>query len=181
MTTENQATELDTLKARADLMGIKYSDNIGVETLRKRINEKLAGTQSEVPDVTVAPISAPTPAVDPIKAIRDEALKLIRVRVVPLDTTKRDYQGEIYSAGNASVPTVRRFVIFNEITHIENILYQQLVDKEHQYFISRKLSSGQVIRESKVGKAFSIEVLDPLTTEELAELEKSQLMRKATD
>ena len=33
--------ELALLKERADLMGIKYSGNIGIDTLKAKINERL--------------------------------------------------------------------------------------------------------------------------------------------
>lgn len=112
---------------------------------------------------------------------RENALRLIRVRVTPIDTSKRDYEGEIFSAGNAFIPTVRKFVQFNVPTHLENILYQQLIEKEYQYFVSRKRPDGSEYREGKVGKAYSVEVLPDLTKEELAELAASQHARNAID
>ena len=174
-------SELDTLKAQADKMGIKYGDNIGVDTLRKRIADQLQGAVVSDPVQKPVEKSSESPVQDVLTQARLEATKLLRVRVVPMDSTKRDYQGEIFSAGNSAIPTVRRFIPFNEPTHIENILYQQLKDKEYQYFVSKKLPTGETIRQAKIGKTYNIEVLDHLTEEEFEELKKSQLVRSATD
>ena len=42
------ANELELLKARADKLGIKYSPNIGIETLKERINAVLAPEKEPV-------------------------------------------------------------------------------------------------------------------------------------
>lgn len=48
---EGQApSELEMLKRRADTLGVPYSNNIGVETLRARINEKLGSEQEQEQD-----------------------------------------------------------------------------------------------------------------------------------
>ena len=47
---ENQSeevTELSLLKQRASMMGIVFSNNIGIEKLRERVNEKLAEEVAE--------------------------------------------------------------------------------------------------------------------------------------
>lgn len=40
---EREPTEMDLLKQRADLLGVTYSNNIGIETLRKRVEDAMAG------------------------------------------------------------------------------------------------------------------------------------------
>lgn len=45
--TESQANELEVLKARAKILGITFSNNIKVETLREKINAKLEGEQED--------------------------------------------------------------------------------------------------------------------------------------
>lgn len=182
MTDDVEVSELETLKAQADVMGIKYSENIGVETLRKRIADRLgnADTKNAEEEYTEE-ASKPVAKTRDIKAIRDDALKLIRVRVVPMDSNKRDYHGDVFSAGNNAVPTVKRYIPFNEITHIENILYKQLKAKKYLYFVSKKHPNGVESRESRSANAYNIEVLPPLTPAELEELKKSQLMRGSID
>ena len=182
MTDDVEVSELETLKAQADVMGIKYGENIGVETLRKRIADRLGNADTkdaeEEPTEMGSKLVSKTPD---IKAIRDDALRLIRVRVVPMDSNKRDYHGDVFSAGNNAVPTVKRYIPFNEITHIENILYKQLKAKKYLYFVSKKHPNGVESRESRSANAYNIEVLPPLTPAELEELKKSQLMRGSID
>lgn len=178
MTDDVEVSELETLKAQADVMGIKYGENIGVETLRKRIADRLGNADIKyAEEESTENASKPVPKTPDIKAIRDDALRLIRVRVVPMDSNKRDYQGDVFSAGNNAVPTVKRYIPFNEITHIENILYKQLKAKKYLYFVSKKHPNGVESRESRSANAYNIEVLPPLTPAELEELKKSQLMR----
>ena len=43
--------ELELLKQRADTLGIKYSPNIGVDTLKQKIEDKLAGDKPSEPEV----------------------------------------------------------------------------------------------------------------------------------
>lgn len=56
----NQPTELDMLKQRATQMGIVFSNNIGLDKLRERVNAKMEG----LPDPEEAPVAPVTP-VDP--------------------------------------------------------------------------------------------------------------------
>lgn len=44
---EREPTEMDLLKQRADLLGVTYSNNIGIETLRKRVEDAMAGNPQD--------------------------------------------------------------------------------------------------------------------------------------
>ena len=54
-----QPSELDTLKQRAKLMGIKHHPNIGVDKLRDKVNEQLEEPEEKVK--TVAPVNGKPP------------------------------------------------------------------------------------------------------------------------
>ncbi len=60
----NQPTELDMLKQRATQMGIVFSNNIGLDKLRERVNAKMEG----LPDPEEAPVAPPVP-VDPVQPV----------------------------------------------------------------------------------------------------------------
>lgn len=60
----NQPTELDMLKQRATQMGIVFSNNIGLDKLRERVNAKMEG----LPDPEEAPVAPPVP-VAPVQPI----------------------------------------------------------------------------------------------------------------
>ena len=49
---------------------------------------------------------------------------------------------------------------------------------ETQYFVNKKVN-GQIVKESKMAKAFSVQELPNLTKTELAELAKAQAARGA--
>jgi hypothetical protein len=44
---EREPTEMELLKQRADLLGVTYSNNIGIETLRKRVEDAMAGNPQD--------------------------------------------------------------------------------------------------------------------------------------
>lgn len=160
------------LKQRADTMGITYSNNIGVDALAQKIQDKLnnkpeAKNDEEVEErVTKQSIRQ--------QAYQD-AMRLVRLRIANLDPAKGDLPGEIFTVSNNFVGTVRKFVPFGEATdegwHVPNIIYQYM--KERQFLQIRTVRDPVTKRERIVEqwvKEFSLEELPPLTEEELAQL-----------
>ena len=160
-------TELETLKAQATEMGIQFHANIGVEALKA----KIAAREAEPP-------AEPLSENDRIRKIREDALKLVRVIVTPMDVLKKDYLGEILSVSNSVLGTVKKLVLFNEPYHLPQILVDELREKKCQVFTSRK-ENNNLIREAKLINAYGIQVLPPLTEQELEDLRKSQLARSS--
>ena len=164
------ANELELLKARADKLGIKYSPNIGIETLKERINAVLSPEK-------------PTTAVNAEDAertrVRNDALKLIRCQIVNLNPNKKAWEGEIITVWNKYTGTVRKFVPFGEKTvegyHVPQIIYNVL--KERKYLsISTKRDSktGELTVKTQWVPEFSLTILPQLTKEQLAELAAAQ-------
>lgn len=169
MTDTTQQTELETLKERADLMGIKYSPNIGVDTLRDKVNAALT-PKEEKGSVKVGS--------NRYTALRNEAMKLVRVRVTNLNPSKKEYEGEFVRAGNRLV-SASRMVPFESETHIENILLNVLKNRQYCIVVHEKNSEGKKVPVRKMRKEFQIEVLDQLTPKELKDLAESQIKRNA--
>ena len=165
--------ELTSLKARADLMGISYHPSIGLEKLREKVNAALA---VEKP----AGVAAEDEAAHRRRMI-EEATKLVRVRVNCMNPAKKEWEGEIVTAGNAAVGTHKKYVPFNaeEGWHVPNIIYQVLRDRECQVFTTVRDAHGNATRRGKLIKEFAIEVLDQLTQEELDELARVQAMSRS--
>ena len=91
--------ELDALKAKADLLGIQYSGNIGVAKLKEKIDLHLVELDSTA---TVAP-SKGTTSVGPNKSIMEleaEAKRPIRCIVNDLDPLYQDESTFILGVGN---------------------------------------------------------------------------------
>ena len=109
------------------------------------------------------------------------AMKLIRVIVRSNDPLKREHAGEIFTVGNRSVnkgKPVKKYIPFNneEGWHVPNILFEHLKAAECQIF-AKVTRNGQDFMEPKNIKAFNVDVLPPLTTEEMKQLE---IRQKAT-
>lgn len=230
--TQTQANELDVLKERARVMGITFSNNIGVDALRKKIADKLSDeptdetseeeevdeTESEVegnddeetevvaadevePEVEVeqapnplvqateAPAAAPAaPAKKLTKAEQKAALrreiiaeqtKLVRLRITNLDPKKKDLPGEILTVANEYMGTIRKYVPYGEVTdngyHVPYCLYQMLDSRRFlDIKTTRDRRTGQITTKTQWVKEFALEILPPLTEEELARLANQQ-------
>lgn len=169
-------SELDLLKERADLMGISYSKNIGVDTLRQRIEQVQNGETVEEP-ATKSGTDVKTKS-----AIRNELIKenmkLIRVRIVQMNPAKANLPGEIFTVANQYIGTVRKFIPYDEkgeSYHIPYALYKNLRDRTfvRTTTVRDRTTGRNVIRHQTV-REFSIEVLPQLTKEELAKLATEQ-------
>ena len=177
------ATELENLKSRAEKLGVKFHPSISAEKLREKIKaaqtegEGSVGEQPEVKSATGA--NEESPAAKKLR-LKREALKLVRVRITCMNPAKKEWEGEIITVANNAVGTVKRYVPFNieDGWHVEHILLEQLRERQCQIFVSEKDSRGNKVRKGKLIREFAIEVLEPLTEEELAELAQRQAMAR---
>lgn len=186
--------ELTMLKKRADFMGIKYSNNIGVETLRARIVEHMEGRATEVESSAATPllISKEDDKQKPRMSLRTflqrDNMKLIRIRVTNLDPKKKDLPGEILTMANEYIGTVRKYVPYGEHTengyHVPNAIFKMMKRRKFQSIRSVKIPGaigGNNFRtEQSWVPEFAIEVLPPLTREEIAKLAANQHASGAT-
>lgn len=190
------------LKLRADAKGIKYSPNIGAETLLKKIQDfdaANAETKTETPVADKSRVTSTMPSrkeciemsADNIitypapirkRIIRTrqnaEAMKLVRCQIFNNDPKKNDLNGEIVTVVNKYVGTVRKFVPFGEATengyHIPQIMLDVLKRRKYQKIRSVKQPNGiEVVQTTRVPE-YTINILPPLTAEELKELAVTQ-------
>ena len=157
--------------ARADKLGISYSNNIGLETLRKRIEAKLDEADKEE-------YVKHTPS--PIQNKRKESLQLIRVNITSMENTKNNLSGEIFTVSNNVIGTVKRYIPFGQDWHIERIFLDTLREKQFQRFTSVNTTNGSV-RRAMLVPAYAIQELPPLTEKDLEELRKSQMARNSIE
>ena len=171
--------ELSVLKARADLLGISYHPSIGVEKLRDKLNSVIEGETKETKDEGTSK-SSETEAQKRLR-LQAEATKLVRIRVTCMNPAKKEWEGEILTVGNANVGTLKKYIPFNadEGWHVPNIMYEALKERQCQVFVSTKTKNGVTMRQGKLIKEFAIEVLPPLTEEELKDLAQRQAMAKS--
>lgn len=164
--------ELSLLKQRADLMGITYSNNIGVEKLKERIAE--ATPAPDEPE----PVEKVKDALSERQEFIREATKLVRLRITNNNPAKREMPGEIFTVANGAIGTIRKYIPYDHTSevgyHVPNVIYKMLKRKTYNSLVSRRNEQGVPIKESVVRKEFNLEVLDPLTKEELDKLAQDQ-------
>lgn len=186
---EQGPTELDLLKQRARLMGINFSNNVGLETLKERVRAaQEAAEQAQgagvnplaaVPGAPVGEEDTLTPQMRIRRDLMAEQLKMVRVRIQNLNPHKADLPGEIFTVANEYIGTVKRFVPYGEVTddgwHLPHIIVQELEARRFQNIRSHKdKRTGQIKVETPWAKEFAIEVLPPLTQRELDQLAAAQ-------
>lgn len=171
--------ELSTLKSRADLLGVSYHPSIGVEKLREKLAMAMENTEPKNEGTGIS-AEAETKEQKRLRLLQ-EATKLVRIRVTCMNPAKKEWEGEIFTVGNNVVGTIKKYVPFNadEGWHVPHILYEMLKERQCQVFVSSKTKNGVTIRQGKLIKEFAIEVLPPLTEEELKDLAQRQAMAKS--
>lgn len=184
---ETQPDELTLLKARADQMGIPYKGNIGIETLKGKIEAKMSGEkpapdpeeefssdeENEAPKV----LTEAERQQEVRNRLSREKLKLVRVRISNLNPAKNDLHGEIITVRNKFIGTVRRMIPFGEATdggyHIEQIIYDDLKSRRFQQIRTKRVN-GQIQHEARLVPEYAIEVMPPLSDEERTDLAQRQ-------
>lgn len=166
--------ELELLKQRADTLGIKYSPNIGVDTLKQKIEEKLADNKSSEPEV----VEGEETHAQIRQRMQVEEMKLVRLRIANLNPDKKDLHGEIFTVANKFLGTVRKFIPYGEATdngyHVPYVLYKQLVARKFLQIRVVQQPGGQTEVQQKWVPEFALEILEPLTQEELNRLANKQ-------
>lgn len=187
--------ELSLLKQRADMMGIKYSPNIGIDKLKAKIEEKKAApvagadakylaeeletinTAAEVANGDVfTPGLRETPAQLNMRK-RQEALRLVRVRVTNMNPLKGNLKGEIFSVGNSQIGFIKKFVPYNAEAgwHVPQIILTHMQGKKYMTHFEVKVGNKK-IKKHRLVPELAIEIMPPLTAAELQELKQRQLM-----
>lgn len=178
--------ELTALKKRAEMLGIKFSNNIGINTLRERIEKALSDEPQEsevVQDEPAQEALTPRQKLSRLRRkIRERDMALVRVRISCMNPDKSELQGEIITVSNSILGTVRKYVPFGEATengyHIPRIIYNVLKERKFLHIKSIQDKQKKTYRvEKKWIKEFAIEELPPLTPKELKELADDQRAR----
>ena len=188
---------LTSLKEKADLLGIKYHPSIGVEALKEKIAAKMADAPASASVAVAAANGAlvnqagsgadtsgelvfmETPNQKRARLQR-EASELVRIRLTCMNPAKKEWEGEIFTVGNAVVGTHKKYVPFQaeDGWHVPRIILEALQAKECQIFVTTKGPRGEKVRQGKLIKEFAIEILPALTEQEIQELAQRQAMAR---
>lgn len=162
--------ELEILKQKADLLGIKYSKNVKLETLKAKIEAKIE-------DKVVKEESALT-----LQQIRqqakDEQLKLIRIKLSLMNPMKKTWRGEVITVANALIGTVKKFIPFDPKFykngyHVPQCILDTLKERKFVNITTRQNGPRVEVTKEEIPE-FSIEILPQLTPKELQELAREQ-------
>lgn len=168
--TKGRSEELALLKQRADQLGIKYSGNVGLDTLRARVNERLEeGVIAKEHQLNKNALR---------KKIKEEQLKLVRIRLSCLNPAKKGWRGEVFTVANPYIGTVKKFVPFDPKFyqngyHVPYCIYKMLKGKKFLNIVTQQDGPRTNVT-TTYSPEFGIEVLPQLTAEELTELAKAQ-------
>lgn len=184
---DGEVNELDLLKQRARMMGIQFSNNIGVEALRAKIEAKQAeeaDNKIEVPAVKAASTNSDKATM--LAAMKSEQMKLVRLRISNLDPKKKDLRGEVITVGNDIMGKVAKFVPYGEVTdngyHVPQCIYNELKSRKFLHIRTTKNPrTGEAQVEQRLVPEFALEVLPQLTAEELAQLAAQQAASGGVD
>lgn len=167
--------ELELLKQKADLLGIPYKGNIGVDSLRGKINARMAG------EATKEVSEDESQKTETEQELRDriykEKMKLVRCQITNLDPSKSDLRGEILTVANRYLGTVRKFIPFGEQTdggfHVEQVLLDFMKSKR---FVQKRAKTVKGVKmiESRLVPEYAIVEMPPLSPEELKQLADRQ-------
>jgi hypothetical protein len=175
--TASSSDELSLLKKRADIIGIPYKSNIGVDSLKAKIENHMnpPTTDEEVKeDVVVAKRKTKAESEQEVRDhLYKTKMKLVRCRITNMNPTKSDLEGEVITVANRFLGTVRKFVPYGEKTdngyHLPQVLFDNMKARKFQQVKTKKVK-GQIVHSTRMVSEFALEVLDPLTPEELKQL-----------
>lgn len=200
-------SELDSLKKRAELMGIKFHPSIGLDSLRDKINGAVASEGpveqeeelvSTMPSLAAAVEAEQAPAAaDPVaelpkpkapetkdekrNRLRREATKLVRIRITCMNPAKKKWGGDMFCVSNKNFGNIQRYVPFERDWHVEAVLLDMIRERQYLTFDSRKTKvSGIEVKEPRYVPEFAIAILDPLTPAQLKDLAQRQAMADGT-
>lgn len=173
----SEFTELDSLKQLAENKGIKFHPSISVEKLKEKIEAFDAGLEQEnEPKATKAKSK-----MQRREELRKEKMKLVRCRITCMNPHKREWQGEWFSAGNAVLGFHTKYVLFDHEYHLTQMMVDILKTKVFRQTKDVPDGKGGKYRKNFFPKEYNIEILDPLTKEELEALAADQAKRQAID
>lgn len=191
-------SNLEELKAKADELGVKYHHMAGEAKIQAAIdahlaenattNEDLGGAlnykhpvnPNHVKDGQIVPMTSEEYRAKYLPERKKNLNRLIRCRVTCMNPAKRAWEGEIISVGSAKNGTFKKFVPFDgRDWHIPKVIYDELLDRKCTVWSNGKDTRGRTIRKGRLVPEFSVQVLDPLTRQELDDLKKQQALANA--
>lgn len=175
-----QIKELDSLRNRANTLGLTFHPNMGVTKLRALVEDAMGGNE---------PVSVDTeePKVESkgqrITRLRKEASRLVRVVVTNMNPTMKDHDSAIYTVSNSVVGTHKKLVPFNntEGWHVPQIIVNHMKERTCQIWVNGKGPRGEKVKVKKMIPELNVIELNALTPAQLKDLATQQAMANNLD
>lgn len=171
-------SELSILQNKAGVLGVAYSSEDSVESLKEKIDAKLNPKDSD--GLSIKNEESKTKAQSEIEFRQqhyEENMRLIRCRITCMNPSKADLNSEFHTVSNKYLGAVTRAIPYgnqDDGWHVEKVLLDHLMDKQFQQIRTVKNSNGSMLPSTKWVKEFAIEILPDLTLEELRVLANQQ-------
>lgn len=180
---EPEASKVDLLgiaRRKADLVGAPYDENDSADLVAYK-TEEFIKAQFESSNT---PASKDTgPAVEKSQmTLREELyrenMKLVRIRITNMDDKDSKLDGDFYSISNEYLGDVTKYVPYGDKTengyHVPYCIYKLLRNQKYVQFYTTTVNGLPTTR-TRLARKFAIEVLPPLTQNELKDLAQRQL------
>ena len=98
-----------------------------------------------------------------------------------MDPNKKGWKGDYFTVMNSTFGTIKKFVPFNTIWHVPQVILKQIKRKRRQEFYEEVLSNGRKVKRSRMVPMFAVEELPDLTPDELQDLAHKQALNRSID
>lgn len=196
-----EEAEMRMLKARAAQLGLRVSHRIKLDTLRAKVRDAIEGSKNDDQDdeddesgndgndgdaAPTRKLSKQEQFIATRNRLKEEQMKLIRVRISCLNPEKREWAGEFITVGNKYLGNVKKFIPFGEATdngyHVPQVLLTKLQSRKFLQKITRRNpKTGNLDIKTRFVPEFGIEILPPLTKDELRQLANQQRAAQGLD
>ena len=177
----------DKLRENGKLLGITFSPNEGIPSMRQKLLEArevlIQEPLVEKPGTVLNAAGDLSTDLSARRKLRLENTKLVRIQIACLNPAKAELPGEIFTVHSDIVGTVKKFVPYNEAGeayHVPFMLLKFLKRKKDLQIKDPPKGSRQPPT-TKMVPEFAITVLDPLSETELKELARAQGAAEASD
>lgn len=173
---ETKQERLAALRERCDQMGIKYTNFMNADKLAAMIEEKMSNTTSEEKSLSTEP-SMTSERVKTTDDLIKEATREVRCVVINNNPDRQDWKGEIFTAQNAVVPKISKYVPFGETWHVPVIILNMIKERQYRKSITYK-EDGRTVKTQKWLPEFTVNELPPISEEEFNAIRDRQLAQK---
>ena len=174
---------LEELKAKADVLGVKYSGNISSDTLRTRIEDREkeldqaeeafeeAKLKTEGTDSTEEVVLTEE---DRLKAIAKEQNRLVRVIIAPMTKDKGELTAELFTVSNDLIHD-SRVMPFHVEWHCTEALARYIESLESTIYRSVEKNTEGAQQKPVSIRAYTVTRLPPISQDEYDEIRQRQL------